>query len=89
MAKHNGITIRLGALHDEVNVTSDGGTVTFDRSEMRKGGKHKDQGTLRREVVSAWSDAKERRERDKRRSQSRKTIRQMKHADRFADAELA
>lgn len=84
MAKHNGITIRLGAAHDEIEVVSDGFTNTFDRAEMRKAGAHKAQGTLRRGVVEAWSDAKERRERSKSRSQARKNSRRHKHGQREA-----
>lgn len=77
MAKHNGITIRLGAAFDEV----DAGGIKYDRAEMRKAGAHKAQGTLRRGVVEAWSDTPAGRraaakERDKNRSEARRSKRQ-------------
>lgn len=63
MAKHKGITIRVGAAHDEVrvprhSVDSMGRAlpdVVFDRSQMRKEGAKHLQGALRREVVDTWA----------------------------------
>lgn len=55
MAKFTGIRIHLGAAHDDVAVMQDGvETLSFDRSALRKEGRHKEQGQLRRAVVGAW-----------------------------------
>lgn len=51
MAKHTGITIRIGAMHDSVQAAE----FLFDRADMRKSGNHKQQGELRRGVVEAWN----------------------------------
>ena len=56
MAKHTGITIKIGAAHDEVHVDSDKGSFTFDRAQMRIDGQHKQIGALRRTVVDAFRD---------------------------------
>lgn len=63
MAKHTGMTIRIGAAYDTVNVTKD---ITFDRAEMRmhdrndylpsKAGKALVD-RLNKEVVNAYCDA--------------------------------
>lgn len=55
MAKHTGITIRIGAAYDQVEAA---GTV-FDRSKMRKDGKAHLQGELRRTTVEVWASQRE------------------------------
>lgn len=61
--KGTGITIRIGAAHDQVEVRRTGldgqgrphtNPVIFDRSKMRKDGKPELQGALRRQVVDVW-----------------------------------
>lgn len=59
MAKHNGITIRIGAAHDQVEVRSGGTLTVFDRSQMRKDGKAHLQGELRRTTVEVWTEQRE------------------------------
>lgn len=58
MAKHNGITIRIGAAYDQVEVRSDklDHVAIFDRSAMRKDGKPHLQGELRRTTVEVWTE---------------------------------
>lgn len=78
--KFTGVTIKLGAAHDSVNVNDGERDITFDRAEMRKQGAHKAQGTLRRGVVEAFSEAQRRREAEKSRDQKRKQARRTKRA---------
>lgn len=55
MAKHTGITIRIGAAYDRVEVLNKAGQgAVYDRSKMRKDGKPELQGALRRQVVDVW-----------------------------------
>lgn len=60
MAKHNGITLRIGAAYDQVEVRSpglnNGEATVFDRSKMRKDGKANLQGELRRTTVEVWAE---------------------------------
>lgn len=68
MTKHTGITIRIGAAYDRVEVRRSGldgqgkqhtKPVVFDRSQMRKDGKPEMQGALRRQVVDVWAKLNE------------------------------
>lgn len=65
MAKHNGMTIRIGAAYDQVEVQSNGQRAVFDRSKMRKDGKPELQGALRRQVVDVWAKLNEDRSKGK------------------------
>ena len=56
MAKHTGITIRIGATQDSVTIRdATKGTIVFDRAEMRTSGQGKLMGALRRTVVEAFA----------------------------------
>lgn len=57
MAKHNGLTIRIGAAYDRVEIGDSG--VNYDRSAMRKAGKPELQGELRRAVVYTWAEQRD------------------------------
>lgn len=59
MAKHNGITIRVGAAYDRVEVRNGDNYVEYDRSAMRKDGKPQLQGELRRTTVEVWASQRE------------------------------
>jgi hypothetical protein len=64
MAKHTGITIRIGAAYDEVRVSRSSlnskgermPDIVYDRSQMRKDGHKELQGGLRRAVVDVWQE---------------------------------
>lgn len=80
MAKHRGITLRIGAAYDEVQISGEEGTMTFDRAEMRKNGHRKEVHDLRRAVVSAFEEErKPRKIKDRRRqyNAARKAKRQV------------
>lgn len=61
MAKHTGITIRIGAAYDQVEVRHSAITkpIVFDRSQMRKDGQPQLQGELRRTTVEVWASQRE------------------------------
>lgn len=62
MAKHTGITIRIGSSYDEVRVPRADRSqpeIVFDRSAMRKDGKANLQGELRRTVVEVWAEERD------------------------------
>lgn len=84
MAKHTGITVRIGAAYDEVRTP----VATFDRADMRKNGAKIDGrqvpgcvlvNTLNREVVNAYSHTHNLYKKDRRRKR-----RERKQADRDA-----
>lgn len=60
MAKHTGITIRIGAAYDTVTARNQAGQeIVYDRTQMRKDGNKEMQGALRRTVVDLWRDQHE------------------------------
>lgn len=65
MAKHTGMTIRIGAAYDQVEVRTpnlnNGRPTVYDRSQMRKDGKPELQGALRRQVVDTWAQINDQR----------------------------
>ena len=63
MAKHNGLTLRIGAAYDQLEVRNKAAmgdtVVVYDRSQMRKDGKPQLQGELRRTAVEVWASQRE------------------------------